>query len=179
VHLDGARLANALAFLGCTPAEATWKAGIDVLSLGATKNGAMGAEALVFFDPALAAEAGFRRKRAGHLLSKQRFVSAQLDAWLTGGLWLRLAAEANARAARLAAGLAGIPGAVPAHPVEINEVFVTLPEPVIERLLARGFSFYRWDGALVRLVTSFATRIETVDALLAAAADPSENDGAL
>ena len=104
--MDGARLANAVARLGCTPADATWRAGVDVLSLGATKNGALAAEAVVVFDPALAAGLAERRKRAGHLLSKMRFLSAQLVAMLEDGRWLRHAAHANAMADRLAAGLA-------------------------------------------------------------------------
>lgn len=166
VHMDGARFANAVAALGRTPAEVTWRAGVDVLTLGATKNGALAAEAVVFFDAALAHDFGFRRKRAGHLLSKTRFISAQLDAWLDGGLWLRLAAHANAMAARLSAGLAALPGTTLAHPTEANEVFVRLPEPVIAALEAAGFAFYRWDGGLIRLVTSFDTPRVAVDGLL-------------
>ena len=95
LHMDGARFANALSFLGCDPADITWRAGVDILSLGATKNGAMGAEAVIFFDRALAAEVGYRRKRGGHLLSKMRFVTAQLDAYLHDDLWLRNAAHAT------------------------------------------------------------------------------------
>ena len=110
LHMDGARFANALAHLGCTPAELTWKAGVDVLSFGATKNGAMAAEAVIFFNPALAAGFERRRKRAGQLWSKLRFLSAQLTAYLEGGLWLRNARHANAMAAELAAGLARVPG---------------------------------------------------------------------
>src|SRR5690606_30773414 len=105
VHMDGARFANALAATGLTPAEMTWKAGVDVLSFGATKNGALAAEAVVFFDPGRAADFAFRRKRSGHLFSKMRFLSAQLEAYLADGLWLRNAAHANAMAARLASGL--------------------------------------------------------------------------
>ena len=166
VHMDGARFANALVRLGCTPAEVTWKAGVDVLSLGATKNGALAAEAVVFFDKALARDFGYRRKRGGHLFSKMRFLSAQLDAWLKDGLWLRLANNANAMADRLAEGLSGLPGAELENPVEANEVFVSLPEPVTEGLLARGYQFYRWDGPVVRLVTSYETKPGDVDALL-------------
>lgn len=166
VHMDGARFANALVRLGCTPAEVTWKAGVDVLSLGATKNGALAAEAVVFFNKALARDFGYRRKRGGHLFSKMRFLSAQLDAWLKDGLWLRLANNANAMADRLAEGLSSLPGAELENPVEANEVFVSLPEPVTEGLLARGYQFYRWDGPVVRLVTSYETRPGDVDALL-------------
>ncbi|WP_035693191.1 threonine aldolase family protein [Azospirillum halopraeferens] len=170
VHMDGARFANALAFLGCTPAEATWKAGVDALSLGATKGGALAAEAVVFFNPAAAEGFGFRRKRGGHLVSKMRFVSAQLEAWLAGGLWLRLARHANARARDLAAGLAALPGARLVHPVEANEVFVELPEPAIAALAAAGIGFYRWEGAVLRLVTAFDTPPVAVEAAIRAAA---------
>jgi threonine aldolase len=169
VHVDGARFANAVARLGASPADLTWRAGVDVLSLGATKNGALAAEAVVFFGErglALARDFGFRRKRGGHLFSKMRVLSAQLDAYLADGLWLRLAAHANAMADRLAAGLLSVPGAELRDPVEANEIFVSLPEPVTEGLLARGYHFYRWEGTVVRLVTSWETRAEAVDALV-------------
>lgn len=170
LHMDGARFANAVASLGASPADLTWRAGVDVLSFGATKNGALAAEAVIFFDPKKAADLGYRRKRGGHLLSKMRFLSAQLDAYLDDGLWLRLAEHANRMAARLAAGLATVPGARLVHPTEANEVFVALPEPVIDALAAAGFGFYRWDGAgCLRLVTAFDTREADIDAFLAAA----------
>jgi threonine aldolase len=172
LHMDGARLANALAALGSTPAEITWRAGVDVLAFGATKNGALAAEAVIFFDPAKAGDLAFRRKRGGHLFSKMRFLAAQLDAYLADDLWLRHARHANAMAARLAAGLAAVPGARLRYPVEANEIFVELPEPVIGGLLAAGFGFYRWGGpasTCIRLVTAFDTRPEDVDALAAAA----------
>jgi len=169
VHMDGARFANALARLGCTPAELTWRADVDVLSLGGTKGGCLAAEAVVFFNPALAEDFGYLRKRGGHLVSKGRFLSAQLDAWLAGGLWLRLAAHANAMADRLAAGLAALPGAELAYPVEANEVFARLPEPVIAGLEAAGFRFYRWEGGLVRLITAFDTPAAAVEEFLSAA----------
>lgn len=180
VHMDGARFANAVAHLGCDPADVTWRAGVDVLSFGATKNGALGAEAVIFFDPDKAADFAYRRKRGAHLFSKMRFLSAQLDAYLTDGLWLRLAAHANAMAASLAAGLAALPGVVLAHPVEANELFVTLPEPVIQGLEAAGFGFYRWDGAMIRLVTAWDTPAESVTQFLAVAARLAgqENAGA-
>ena len=127
LHLDGARFANAVAGLGCSPADLTWRAGVDALSLGATKNGALAAEAVVFFDRALAAAFGYRRKRAGHLFSKMRFLSAQLEAYLSDDLWLRNARHANRLADRLAQGLAGLPGARLVYPVQANEVFVALP----------------------------------------------------
>ncbi len=172
VHMDGARFANAVDHLGCAPADVTWRAGVDVLSFGATKNGALAAEAVVVFKPELARELGYRRKRAGHLLSKMRFVSAQLAAYLEGGLWLRNAAHANRLATVLAEGLAAVAGAELVYPVEGNEVFVRLPEPVIAALLADGFAFHRWGGenaTTVRLVTAFNTRAEDVAAIVDAA----------
>jgi threonine aldolase len=174
VQMDGARFANALARLGVTPAEATWKAGVDALAFGATKGGAMAAEAVIFFDPARAAAMGERRKRGGHLISKHRFMAAQFEAFLVEGLWLTLARHANQMADRLAGGLAGI-GLAPVWPVEANLVFVKLPSAVHERLTAAGASYYvrhrdtaplagaRPDDVLVRLVTSFSTTAEEVD----------------
>jgi len=170
LHMDGARFANALAHVGCTAAELTWRAGVDVLSFGATKNGALGAEAVVFFDPSAAGDFIWRRKKAGHLISKQRFISAQLEAYLADGLWLRNAARANALAARLAQGL----GVETAYPIEANEIFARLPDATVARLRAGGERFYDWeppkDGrTLVRLVTSFATRDEDVERFIALA----------
>lgn len=176
LHLDGARFANALAALGVSPAEASWKAGVDLLSLGGTKNGCLAAEALVVFDPALAEHMAYRRKRAGHLLSKHRFLSAQLLAWLEGGLWLRLAAQANAMAARLAAGLRSLPGARILGEVQGNMIFVALPRAVHQKLEAAGGRYYVWaeeapDSAelIIRLVASFSTTEAEVDGFLAAA----------
>jgi threonine aldolase len=175
VHVDGARFANALAHLGCTAAEATWRAGVDVLSLGATKNGAMGAEAVIFFDPRRAADVALRRKRGGHLWSKMRYLSAQLVAYLSDGLWLRHARQANAMARRLSEGLASLPGSRLVQPVEANEVFIALPAQVIAGLRADGFEFYDWNqgsggsATVVRLVASFATAEADVDRLLTAA----------
>jgi threonine aldolase len=179
VHLDGARLANAIARLNASPAEATWKAGVDVLSFGATKGGALAAEATVFFDPARAAGMQERRKRAGHLVSKHRFVAAQIEAFLTDDLWLRLARHANAMADRLGEGLAST-GHSLAWPVEANEVFVTLPQAICERLQRADANFYPWTsdslpkggtapvkGNMIRLVCSFATTAVEVDHLLA------------
>jgi threonine aldolase len=176
VHMDGARFANAVAHLKCTPAEATWKCGVDVLSLGATKNGALGADAVVFFDPARARDFERRRKRAGHLLSKLRFVSAQLIAYLKNGLWLDNARHANSMAMRMAQGLETVPGAKLLHPVQANELFVALPEDTVNKLEMQGFYFYRWplhtaeSGVTVRLVTCFATSSADVDEFIAAAA---------
>jgi threonine aldolase len=176
VHMDGARFANALAHLGCTPAEATWKCGVDVLSLGATKNGALGADAVVFFDPAMARDFERRRKRAGHLMSKLRVVSAQLIAYFKKELWLHNARHANAMAMRMAEGLKAVPRAKLLHPVDANEVFVLLPEHTVKSLETQGFGFYRWplhaaeSRVTIRLVTCFATSSADVDEFLAAAA---------
>ena len=172
LHMDGARFANAVAALGCSPAELSWRAGVDALSLGATKNGALAAEAVVFFDPARAADLAFRRKRGGHLFSKMRFLSAQLDAYLSDRLWLRNAAHANRMASLLSTGLAALPDAVLRHPTEANEVFIELPEAAISALEAAGFGFHRWGGAgsrCLRLVTAFDTREADVAACIAAA----------
>jgi threonine aldolase len=171
VHLDGARFANALVHLGCRPAEIAWRAGVDALSFGATKNGALAAEAVVFFDRARAEDFAFRRKRAGHLFSKMRFLSAQLDAYLADELWLRNARAANAMAARLGAGLAKLRGVRLRHPVEANEVFVELPDAAIRGLAAEGFGFYRWmdeTSLCLRLVTAFDTEASDVDRFVAA-----------
>jgi threonine aldolase len=176
VHMDGARFANALAHLKCTPAEATWKCGVNVLSLGATKNGALGADAVVFFDPAMARDFEWRRKRAGHLMSKLRFVSAQLIAYFSNGLWLDNARHANAMALRMAQGVKAVPGAKLLQPVESNELFVELPEETVSSLEMQGFHFYRWplnqpkSGVTIRLVTCFATSSADVDEFIAAAA---------
>ena len=184
LHMDGARLANAIARLGCRPAEITWRAGVDVLSLGMTKDGAMAAEAVVVFDPALAAGLAERRKRAGHLLSKMRFLSAQLVAMLEEDRWLRHAAHANAMADRLAAGLSPLPDLRLLQPVEANELFVTAAQPVIDALLGEGFEFHDWinppgeNGPVARLVTSFATLPEEVDAFVTAAARIAAADSA-
>lgn len=169
VHMDGARLANALATLGCTPAEATWKAGVDVLSFGASKGGAMAAEVVVFFDPKRAEGMASRRKRAGQLLSKHRYFAVQFDAYLQDDLWLKLARHANAAAARLAEQLEAT-GLKPVWPVEANEIFVVLPPDADRRLRKAGATYAVWPteflpegtaaapgGILIRLVTSFAT----------------------
>jgi threonine aldolase len=184
VHVDGARFANALVRMNASLADATWKSGVDVLSFGATKGGALAAEAVVFFDPARGANMPERRKRGGHLISKHRFVAAQIEAYLADDLWLKLARHANAMADRLAGGLAGS-GLTPVWPVEANEVFVALPPGIDARLKAAGASYYPWttnalpdgvafaaDATLVRLVTSFATTAEEVDQFVATARAP-------
>ncbi|WP_221939123.1 low specificity L-threonine aldolase [Mycobacterium sp. KBS0706] len=166
VHMDGSRFANALAGQNCSPAELTWKAGVDVLSFGGTKNGCVMAEAVVFFDPDKAADFAFRRKRAGHLLSKMRFVSAQLEAYLADGLWLRLAGNANARARQLAAGLQALPGVTLEHPVEANEVFVRLPAALAEGLPRQGVLAAHWEGEIWRFVGAFDTDAATIETVL-------------
>jgi len=169
VHMDGARFANAVASLGCSAADITWRTGIDVLSFGATKNGTLTAEAVIFFDPDRAGDFEFRRKRAGHLLSKMRFASAQLLAYLDNDLWLRLATRANSLAARL--GQAA--GSALMHPVEANEVFVRIGDLSATALREQGFEFYDW-GAVgsgeARLVVSWDQSEEDVTALCAALA---------
>lgn len=170
VHMDGARIANALVTLGCPPADITWKAGIDALSLGFTKNGAIAAEAVVFFDEGLAQDFGYRRKRGGHLFSKMRFFAAQLLAMLEGGLWRALAGDANANARALGDALSAL-GHPPAFPVEANEVFVEMPVALAAGLRADGVGFHPWgteDGerALYRFVCSFATKAVDIDAFV-------------
>ncbi len=168
LHMDGSRFANALVSQGCTPAEMTWKAGVHALSLGATKNGVLAAEAIVLFDRSLAGELAFRRKRAGHLFSKMRFLAAQIDAYLKDDLWLRNARQANAAALRLMQGLGGIEGVEVLGAPEANIVFCKLPEALIEKLLGAGFQFYhdRWGKGVVRFVTAFSTTFEDVDGLV-------------
>ena len=158
VHMDGARFANAVAHLGCSPAEATWQAGVDVLSFGATKNGAMAAEAVIFFNPDMAADFLYRRKRGGHLFSKMRYLSAQLVAYLQDDLWLVNARHANACAQTLSQGLATLDGAHLVHPVQANEIFVTLPETVLNGLKSGGVGFHSWGNeGLSRFVCAFNT----------------------
>lgn len=169
LHMDGARFANALAALDVSAADATWRRGVDVLSFGATKGGAMAAEAVIFFREELAAAFGERRKRGGHLLSKMRFVSAQLDGYLSDDAWLRVARTANGGAARLADGLSGIEGAALVRPVEANIVFVRLPLPVLDALEAEGFGFYRaGNDQTIRLVVPWSVTDADVDGFLAA-----------
>jgi threonine aldolase len=151
LHMDGARFANAVASLACDPADVTVRAGVDVLSFGFAKNGGMGAEALVYFDPALADAARYRRKRAGHLQSKGRFLAAQLLAMLGGDLWLENARTANAAAQIIA-------GAAPdrlMYPVQANEIFIHLTQAEAATLRAQGFDFYDWGEGAARLVTSW------------------------
>lgn len=170
-HLDGARFANALVALGATPAEMTWQAGIDVLSFGGTKNGLLGVEAVVIFDPARAWEFELRRKRGGHLVSKHRYLAAQMLAWLEDDLWLRLAGQANAMAARLAAGISSLPGARLIDPVQANMVFAEWPAGGHAKAQAAGAVYYPMPAAAgreaARLVASWCTTEADVDGLLA------------
>lgn len=150
-HMDGARFANAVAHLGCAPADLTWRAGIDALSFGFVKNGGLSAEALIFFDPALAEATLYRRKRAGHLFSKGRYLAAQLLAMLEDGIWLDNARTANAGAALLAEAA----GERLVYPVQANEVFLRVTAEEAARLRALGFDFYDWGPGEARLVVSW------------------------
>ena len=164
-HMDGARFANAVARLGCAPADLTWRAGIDALSFGFVKNGGMSAEALIFFRPELAAATLYRRKRAGHLLSKGRFLAAQILAMLENDVWLRNARAANGAAAKLAEA-AGAERLV--LPVEANEIFIRVTPAEAAALRSQGFDFYDWGPGEARLVTSWDTEPAAADRLAAA-----------
>jgi len=167
VQLDGARFANALAYLDCGPADITWRAGVDVLSLGGTKNGLPFGEAIVFFDAALAEEFARRRKQAGQLASKMRFLAAPWLGVLKDGAWLRHAAHANAMAARLAEGLARVPGARLLAPVQANGVFIDLPAAVVAGLRARGWRFYTFIGETgCRFMCAWDTPVESIDRMV-------------
>lgn len=173
VHMDGARFANALVALDASPAAMTWQAGVDVLSFGGTKNGCLAAEAVVFFKPKMTNAFPYLHKRAGQLLSKMRFVSAQLEAYVQDDVWLRNARHANAMAARLSEGLAAIPGIKLAFPTQSNEIFAHLGSRVIDGLDAEGFdvALGELDGtAPPRFVTAWDSKPEDVDSLLAAIA---------
>ncbi|MEM9046232.1 MAG: beta-eliminating lyase-related protein [Pseudomonadota bacterium] len=177
LHMDGTRFANALSRMNVSPAEMSWKAGVDILCLGATKNGAMAAETVIIFDEPKAWEFELRRKRGGHLFSKMRFVSAQVEAYLKDGLWLRLAGHANGMADLLAEGIGAIEGAEVTNQVDANMLFVTMRLDQHRRLQAAGAQYYPWGAPLdengpddgpwsVRLVTSFATREADVERFL-------------
>lgn len=166
VHLDGARFANAVAALGCDPSDLTWRAGVDLMSFGATKNGAMAAEAVVLFNQELEDTLSQRRMRGGHLFSKMRFVSAQLSRYIQDGLWLQLAANANAMAERLATGLAESDDVDIDYPVDANMIFAAISGDLAERLRDAGFGFYDWgdhDRPNIRLVCAFNTDEDDVD----------------
>lgn len=171
VHMDGARFANAVAAIGCTPAEMSWKAGVDILCLGATKSGALGAEVIVSFDPELHEKHTYVRKRGGHLIPKSRFLSAQIEAFIEDDLWLKNARHGNAMARLLADGLVTCPEATVVHPVEGNEVFLELPDAVADALEAKGFKFTRnWCKRPPhhRFVFSWASSSDDVAMLVAA-----------
>ncbi|WP_174802131.1 threonine aldolase family protein [Martelella limonii] len=175
VHMDGARFANALAALDVSPAEMTWKRGIDILSFGGTKNGCWCAEAIVFMNPGQARDMPFIRKRAAHLFSKTRFISAQFDAYLEDGLWLELARRSNAMAERMREAFRGSNHARLAWETNTNEVFIILKESAAEAARGAGARFYNWlppadqpdlvgEGeVLARCVTSFSTEESEID----------------
>jgi threonine aldolase len=173
LHLDGARFANAVAALGVSPSKVTWEAGVDVLTLGGTKNGMAFGEALVFFDKHLARDFAFRRKQSGQLASKMRFVSAPWVGMLRDGAWLRHAAHANAMAAELERGLRKLPNVTVAFPRQANAVFALLPPAVVDRLRSRGWQFYTdvGPGGAARLMCSWDTTAEDVAAFLRDAGD--------
>ena len=166
--MDGARFANALVTLDVSPAEMTWKSGVDVLSLGGTKNGCLVAEVIVFFGTEMVSEFPYLHKRAGQLLSKMRFVSAQLEAYLSDDVWLHNARHANAMATRLSEGLDALPGIDLAFVTQANEVFAHLPKSVVEGLEGEGFPVIEGelDRAAARFVTAWNTQQEEVDQLL-------------
>ena len=168
MHMDGARFANALVSLDVTPAEMTWKSGIDVLSFGATKNGCLAAEAIIFFKKDLVRNVAFLMKRAGHLLSKMRFVSAQLDAYITNDVWLKNARHANKMGKRLSEGLNNYSDINLSYPTDANEVFATFPRNKIEHLNSQGYTINEdeWNGKAVRLVTAWNTKDNDVDEFL-------------
>lgn len=174
-HMDGARFANALVSLGCSPADMSWRQGVDILSFGGTKNGCWCAEALVFMDPAHAREMPFIRKRSAQLFSKSRFIAAQFEAYFADGLWLELASHANGMATRLADRITASRKLKLAWQPRANEVFAIVAKDIATRLQDSGAVFYNWkaphfetslvgeNNTLIRLVTSFATTSEEVD----------------
>ena len=168
MHMDGARFANALVSLDCSPAEMTWKSGIDVLSFGATKNGCLAAEAIIFFKPELVGNLPFLMKRAGHLLSKMSFVSAQLDAYVTNEVWLRNAKHANAMGKKLSQGLDQHKNIELAYATDANEIFVKIPKDIIDQLNSEGYTINddEWDGKAVRLVTAWNTSLSDIETFL-------------
>ena len=168
LHMDGARFANAAARLGCSPADLTWRAGIDVMSFGATKNGGALCDAIVVFSPGIADGLAVQLRRGGQVWSKMRFASAQLIAYIEGGLWLDMARASNTVAARIAAGLRELPAARLLAPVEANEIFLELPGAVMDALEADGFQFYRRTKTLARFVCRFDSTEAEADALVVA-----------
>lgn len=177
VHMDGARFANAVAHLGCTPAEITWKAGVDILSFGVTKNGGLLSDAIVVFSPDVAHPISLHLRRAGLVWSKMRYASAQLLAYLENDLWLKLALQANDAASRMAVGLREIPGARLAAAVQANEVFLEMPAPVLDYLRDAGVLFARRGGELARFVCRWDNTPEEVDGLITAVWDAAITAG--
>lgn len=170
IHMDGARFANALATLKCTPAAVTWRAGIDILSFGVTKNGGMYADAIVLFDLSLADDLAYRIRRGGHTWSKMRYASAQLSAYVSDGLYLRLAERANQLASSLADRLAQLESVEIIAPVNANEVFARFPAGVLDELSASGVQFYRRAGNIARFICRCDGAQSEVDALVSQAA---------
>jgi threonine aldolase len=168
LHMDGARFANALARVGCSPAEMSWRSGVDILSFGATKNGGALCDAIVVFNPDLADGLAVQLRRAGQVWSKMRFASAQLMAYVENGLWLKLAQASNAAASRIAAGIAEVAGLRLIAPVEANELFLEASSAVIDALDEGGFQFYRRSPTLARLVCRFDVTNSEADALVVA-----------
>ncbi len=177
VHLDGARFANALVKLECTPAELSWRAGIDVLSLGGTKNGLLGVEAVILFDPAMAWEFELRRKRGGHLYSKHRYLSAQMQAYLKDDLWFKLAMKANSAATKLAKGLTNLQSVDIVHPTDANMVFASLPRAKHNLAFTGKADYYLWppnqslngdpvESLKARLVCNWSTTDEEIETFL-------------
>jgi threonine aldolase len=165
LHMDGARFANACASLGCSPAEMTWKSGVDVLCFGGAKNGMAMGEAVLFFDRALATDFDYRCKQAGQLASKMRFLSAPWVGMLESGAWLRNAEHANQCARQFAAMIEGIPGVKLTQPVEANAVFVEAPEEILNQVRKRGWSFYTFIGGAARFMFAWDSdrkRMETL-----------------
>lgn len=166
LHMDGARFANAVAHLGCSPAELTWKAGVDILSFGVTKNGGLLTDAIVVFNDDIANNIGFHLRRAGMIWSKMRFASAQILAYIKDDLWLRLARQSNSAASVLANAIANIDGAHVIAPVEANEVFLNMRASALDQLAARGVLFYRRGPELARLVCRWDTTEQELQQLI-------------
>jgi threonine aldolase len=166
VHMDGARFANALAYLGCSPAEMTWKAGVDILSLGVTKNGGLLSDAIVVFNPEIAENIGFHLRRGGMIWSKMRFASAQVLAYVENDLWLKLARQSNAAAQRLMTGIERTPGARLIAPVQANELFVEMSANALDHLAREGVLYYRRGPQLARFVCRWDTTEDEVNQLL-------------
>lgn len=176
LHMDGARFAHACATLGCQPADITWRAGVDVLCFGGTKNGMAAGEAIVFFDTALATDFDYRCKQAGQLASKMRFLAAPWIGLFESGAWLRNAEHANSCANRFATAIEGLPGVSLAFPVQSNSVFLDVPEMLLDGLRTRGWHFYTFIGGSARFMFAWDSVLATVDAL---AADIAELAGAI